>query len=82
MDQETLEKFDLDPGQIKENITTSGLDLSTKQSGQVLFVGDSVTLELVGPWWDVAKWMLSGLDYWTNSRSTRDVSSSDKWRRH
>ena len=49
MDQETLEKFDLDPGQIKENITTSGLDISTTQSGQVLFVGDSVTLELVGP---------------------------------
>ena len=49
MDQETLEKFDLEPGQIKENITTSGLDLSTTESGQVLFVGDSVTLELVGP---------------------------------
>lgn len=49
MDQETLASFDLHPGQIKENITTTGIDLSQTQAGQVLFVGDDVTLELVGP---------------------------------
>ena len=35
------------PGQIKENITTTGLDLSQVQPGQVFFIGD-VTLEAVG----------------------------------
>jgi MOSC domain-containing protein YiiM len=49
MDQETLERLDVQPGQVKENITTVGLDLVNAQAGQVLFVGDDVTLELVGP---------------------------------
>ena len=49
MDQETLTSFDLHPGQVKENITTAGIDLSQTEAGQVLFVGDDVTLELVGP---------------------------------
>ena len=49
MDQETLEGLDVRPGQVKENITTVGLDLVNAQAGQVLFVGDDVTLELVGP---------------------------------
>ncbi len=48
MDQETLEGLALKPGQIKENITTSGLDLSQAQGGQVVFIGDAVTMELVG----------------------------------
>ena len=48
MDKETLDEFDLRPGQIKENITTTGLDLSQTQKGQVLFIGDQVTMELVG----------------------------------
>ncbi len=48
MDKETLEEFDLRPGQIKENITTTGLDLSQTKAGQVLFIGDQVTMELVG----------------------------------
>ena len=48
MDQETLDKLALKPGQIKENITTSGLDLSQAQGGQVVFIGDAVTMELVG----------------------------------
>ncbi len=48
MDQETLDHFELKPGQIKENITTSGLDLSQAQGGQVVFIGDAVTMELVG----------------------------------
>jgi MOSC domain-containing protein YiiM len=37
------------PGQIKENITTTGLDLSQVKEGQVLFIGDEITMEFVGP---------------------------------
>ena len=48
MDKETLDDFELAPGQIKENITTSGLDLSQAKPGQVFFVGSEVTLEVVG----------------------------------
>ena len=48
MDKETLDEFDLRPGQIKENITTTGLDLAQTKAGQVLFIGDQVTMELVG----------------------------------
>ena len=39
MDQETLEKFDLVPGQIKENITTVGLDLSQAKRGMFSLIG-------------------------------------------
>lgn len=49
MDQETLGKLRLKPGQIKENITTTGIDLSQAQAGQVFFIGDQVTMEIVGP---------------------------------
>ena len=49
MDKETLEELQLKPGQIKENITTTGLDLSQTQVGQVFFIGDQVTMEIVGP---------------------------------
>lgn len=49
MDQETLDKMRLKPGQIKENITTTGIDLSQAQAGQVFFIGDQVTMEIVGP---------------------------------
>ena len=49
MDQETLDKFGLEPGVIKENITTQGLNLIDAKAGQVMFIGDEVTLEFVGP---------------------------------
>ena len=54
MDQETLAKLELEPGRIKENITTAGLDLSQVEAGQVVFIGDRasgnpVTMEIVGP---------------------------------
>ncbi len=49
MDKETLDDLDLEMGQIKENITTTGLDLSHINEGQVLFIGSEVTLEIVGP---------------------------------
>ena len=48
MDQETLDKIDLAPGVIKENITTQGLNLIDAKAGQVMFIGDEVTLEFVG----------------------------------
>jgi MOSC domain-containing protein YiiM len=48
MDQETLNHLGLKPGQIKENITTTGLDFSRAKVGEVFFIGDSVTLEIVG----------------------------------
>ncbi len=48
MDKETLDELDLNPGQIKENITTIGLDIAKAQPGQVFFIGDQVTLEIVG----------------------------------
>ena len=48
MDRETLDHFELSPGQIKENITTEGLDLSQAKAGQVFFIGEEVTMEIVG----------------------------------
>ena len=48
MDKETLDHFELVPGQIKENITTEGLDLSGAKPGHVFFIGDEVTMEVVG----------------------------------
>lgn len=48
MDQETLDKFGLVPGVVKENITTQGLNLIDAKAGQVMFIGDEVTLEFVG----------------------------------
>ena len=48
MDKETLDEFKLEPGQIKENITTTGLDISQSRPGQIFFVGDEVTMEIVG----------------------------------
>ena len=48
MDKETLDRMDLAPGQIKENITTSGMDLSVAKAGHVFFIGDEVTMEVVG----------------------------------
>ena len=48
MDKETLDRMELQPGQIKENITTQGIDLTQAKAGQVFFVGDDVTMEVVG----------------------------------
>ena len=48
MDKETLDDFELKPGQIKENITTTGLDLAQTKAGQVFFIGNDVTMEIVG----------------------------------
>jgi MOSC domain-containing protein YiiM len=48
MDKETLDQMELVAGQIKENITTTGVDLTQAKAGQVFFIGDQVTLEVVG----------------------------------
>ena len=48
MDKETLDEMDLMPGIIKENITTTGIDIAQAKVGQVFFIGDQVTLEVVG----------------------------------
>ena len=47
MDKETLDEFGLAPGQVKENITTTGLDLSQTKAGQVFYIG-AVSMEIVG----------------------------------
>ena len=48
MDKETLDDLELTPGQIKENITTSGVHMSQAQPGQVSSIGDEVKMEIVG----------------------------------
>ncbi len=48
IDKETLDEFGLAPGQVKENITVAGLDLSQTKKGQVFSIGDEVTMEIVG----------------------------------
>ena len=48
IDQAVLDDLGLAPGQVKENITVTGLDLSQTKAGQVFTIGDGVTMELVG----------------------------------
>ena len=48
MDKETVDDLELTPGQIKENITTSGVDMSQAQPDQVFSSGDEVKMEIVG----------------------------------
>ena len=48
VDKEILDGAGLAPGQVKENITVTGLNVAGIQPGQVFTIGDSVTLEAVG----------------------------------
>ena len=48
VDSETLESFGLQPGQIRENITTGGLRVNDFAKGQRLAIGEAV-LEVTGP---------------------------------
>lgn len=48
MDRETLDKFDLSPGVVKENITVTGLDFRDLGVGQRLKIGESL-LEITTP---------------------------------
>ncbi len=48
MDVETLNHFDLEPGQVRENVTLQGLDLSTISAGDRVSLGADVVLEITG----------------------------------
>lgn len=48
MDAETLEKLEIPPGAVKENITTRGIDFQTLAPGQRVRVGESL-LEITIP---------------------------------
>jgi MOSC domain-containing protein YiiM len=48
VDTETLAAFGLEPGIVRENVTTVGLDVSTLKRGQRLVIGDAV-LEVTIP---------------------------------
>ena len=48
VDKEILDGAGLVPGQVKENITVTGMNVSQIRPGQVLTIGDAVTLEAVG----------------------------------
>ncbi len=49
MDEETLEAFGLTCGEVRENITTSGIDLAATPAGATLALGDEVVLKITGP---------------------------------
>ena len=48
MDEETLEAFGLAHGQVRENITTSGIDLASTAAGKTLALGADVVLKITG----------------------------------
>ena len=49
MDEETLEAFGLAHGEVRENITTSGIDLAATPAGAKLALGGEVVLKITGP---------------------------------
>ena len=48
MDEETLAKFGLNSGDVRENITTSGIDMHSIEAGQRVALGDSAVVEITG----------------------------------
>ena len=48
VDKEILDGAGLAPGQVKENITVTGLNVAAIKPGQVFTIGDGITLEAVG----------------------------------
>jgi len=46
VEDETLGEFKLNPGQVKENITTRGIRLMLLERGQKMQVGDEAVLEI------------------------------------
>lgn len=48
MDEETLERFGLSHGQVRENITTSGVELATIEAGTKVALGDDVVVRITG----------------------------------
>lgn len=49
IESETLDQLDLVPGDVKENITTSGISLAGMQRGDELRIGGEVVLEITKP---------------------------------
>ena len=49
MERETLDKLDISIGDVRENVTTSGIDLSSPEAGQRLAVGEQVVLRISKP---------------------------------
>lgn len=48
MDEEMLQNFGLKPGEVRENVTTRGIDLHSLTKGERLSLGDEVVLEITG----------------------------------
>jgi len=46
VDNETLQKLGLEPGLIKEQVTTTGIDVASLEAGQQLALGDDVVIEI------------------------------------
>jgi len=46
IERETLDHFDLEPGQVKENITTAGIALMSLPRGCRLHIGTDVVMEI------------------------------------
>lgn len=46
MDNETLQVLGLEPGVIKEQVTTTGIDVASLDVGQQLALGDEVVIEI------------------------------------
>ena len=49
IEKETLDELEVSPGEVKENITTTGIDLMRLQHRDRLIIGDSVVLEVTKP---------------------------------
>jgi len=49
IDEETLDTVGMQPGVVKENITTSGLDLNSLRPGDVIELGTQVRLQITEP---------------------------------
>lgn len=49
IEEEILDALDLDPGQVKENITTRGIDLGSLPVNTRLLAGESAELWITGP---------------------------------
>ena len=46
VDNETLQKLGLEPGVIKEQVTTTGIDVASLAAGQQLALGDEVVIQI------------------------------------
>jgi MOSC domain-containing protein YiiM len=46
MDSETLQELDLEPGVIKEQVTTTGIDVPSLKVGQQIALGDEVVIKI------------------------------------